>query len=225
MLNSQNSNVIRKCALFKGIDSNEVDLILNCLQAQIKDFPKNTMILEIGQKVDSIGIVMQGSAFVERVDCWGNRSILNKVEAGDMFAESLCCAELDNSHLDVVTTERCKIMFIDYKRIITTCSSACVFHTKLIENMLGILARKNIMLTGKIEHLTRRTTREKVLSYLSNCSMEAGSLEFDIPFNRQQLADFLAVDRSALSNELSKLRDEEVLEFNKNHFVLYELEQ
>lgn len=222
MFNEKIIGEIIKFPLFKGVEYDEARLVLNCLQAEIKNFPKNTTVLEIGEKTNYIGVILEGSVLTEKTDFWGNRSILNKITVGDVFAESVCCSETVSSPINAVTAVNCVIMFIDYKRIITTCSSSCVFHTKLIENMLGILAEKNIMLTAKMEYLTRRSIKEKLLAYLSDCSQRAKSMEFDIPFNRQQLADFLAVDRSALSKVLSDLRDEGVLEYKKSSFVLYE---
>lgn len=215
---------IEKCSLFRGIKESEIQLILNCLQAKIKTFDKGALIFAMGEKIERLGVVLSGSVFIEKADCWGNRSILAKAVGGDVFGEAMCCAEQECSQVDVTAAEKTAIMFVDYKKIITTCSSACVFHTALIENMLKILADKNLMLTGKIEHLTRRSTKEKLLSYLSYQSLQKGSADFEIPFNRQELADYLAVDRSAMSNELSKLRNDGVLEFHKNHFHLNEVE-
>lgn len=212
--------ILQSCPLFAGVEAQEIDSMLVCLQAQTKVFEKNANVLAMGERLRHVGVVLSGGAFVEKSDCWGNRSILTKVEAGDMFGEAICCAEVTDSQIDVTASEKSEIMFIDYKKIITTCSSACVFHSRLIANMLKILAGKNIMLTDKIEHLTRRTTREKLLSYLSSQAMKQGSSTFNIPFNRQELADFLAVDRSAMSAELGKLRSEGVLEYHKNHFTL-----
>ncbi len=212
--------VLQGCPLFAGVAADEIDSMLTCLQTQTKSFDKHESVLAAGEEVRQVGVMLSGSAFVEKMDCWGNRSIIAKVEAGDMFGEAMCCAEAAAIQISVTTAVRSEIMFIDYRRIITTCSLACVFHARLIENMLKILAQKNIMLTNKIEHLTRRTTREKLLSYLSARALAQGDSTFDIPFNRQELADYLAVDRSAMSAELSKLRDEGVLEFHKNHFSL-----
>ena len=129
---------------------------------------------------------------------------------------------LDNDEIlnNAVAVKQSVVLFLDVHRILTMCPSSCHFHGMLIRNLLSVIASKNKMLTQKLEYMSQRTTREKLLSYLSEQSLKAGCPSFDIPFNRQQLADFLSVDRSAMSNELCKMRDEGILLFEKNHFTL-----
>ena len=217
-------DLLLQCPLFKNITAENLRAVLGCLQVKTVDFEKNEYIYQTGSPIRNVGIILKGSACIEKIDCWGNRSILDKVAAGDMFGEALSCAEVDSSPVDVVAREKTTALFADYRKIITTCSSACVFHTALIENMLGILAGKNIMLTNKIEHITRRTTREKLLSYFSSAALKAGSRQFAISLNRQELADYLAVDRSAMSAELAKMKKDGILEYEKNRFVLHNAE-
>lgn len=216
--------ILMECSLFEGIAEQDLQSILSCLQAKIEEYEKNEHIYIMGQSITQVGIVVSGSARIEKLDCWGNRSILTKITAGEMFGEALSCASVSRSPINVAASEKTKVLFIDYYKIISTCSSACAFYTALIENMLKILAEKNIMLTNKIEHLTRRSTREKLLSYLSSTALKAGGKSFEIPLNRQELADYLAVDRSAMSHELGKMQAEGILEFNKSHFVLHDFE-
>ena len=121
---------------------------------------------------------------------------------------------------NAVAVRQSEVLFLDINRIITMCPSGCQFHGRLIRNLLSVIATKNKILTQKLEHMSQRSTREKLLSYLSEQAQRVGKESFDIPFNRQQLADFLSVDRSAMSNELSKMRKEGLLEFDRNHFVL-----
>lgn len=215
-------SLVAECTLFDGIDSENLAEIFQCLQVKIRTYEKNQVIFQLGQPMRETGIVMRGNVTIEKTDCWGNRSILAKVEAGDMFGEALACAAVPHSPIVAVAVEKAEILFIDYRKIVTVCSSACVFHSRLIENMMRTLARKNILLTNKIEHLTQRTTREKLLSYLSACALRKGQRSFTIPLSRQELADYLAVDRSAMSHELSKLRAEGVIDFRKNQFILCE---
>ncbi|HHU05525.1 MAG TPA: Crp/Fnr family transcriptional regulator [Clostridiales bacterium] len=211
---------LKKSALFSGIEADKISSMLSCLAARSSNFDKETYIYSPGDRVKNMGIVLAGGVYVVNEDYWGNRSIVSKLGPADMFGESFSCAEEEKLPIGVVTSEKSRILFIDYRKIITTCSSACVFHSALIRNMVQILAVKNILLMQKIEHITKRTTREKVLSFLSEQAAKAGSGTFDIPFNRQELADFLSVDRSALSSELGRMRDEGILRFNKNHFEL-----
>ena len=149
-----------------------------------------------------------------------NKNIVAFIEKGQLFGEAFACADLKILPVSVFSAEDSEIMLIDYRKIITTCSNTCSFHSKLIYNMLRIVANKNIILSQKIEFISKRTTKEKLLAYLSSEAKKAGSNSFSIPFSRQELADFLSVDRSAMSAELCKLRDSGVIEFNKNKFVL-----
>ena len=124
--------------------------------------------------------------------------------------------------MNILAASNCRILFLEVSKILTVCSSACEFHNRLIQNMLTLIARKNFQLNRKLEHMSKRSTKEKLLSYLSMESKKANAPTFTIPFNRQQLADYLSVDRSAMSNELCKLRDEGILQFHKNSFTLFE---
>ncbi|HOJ48528.1 MAG TPA: Crp/Fnr family transcriptional regulator [Bacillota bacterium] len=214
------SKILKNTGLFAGIEEENIDRLLGCLSARAAEFKKDVYIMSMGEKPSDVGIVLSGSVNIISEDYWGNRTIIAKATAGELFAEAFSCADVKKLPVSVVSAEKTSVLLIDYKKIITTCTSACVFHTSLIRNMLQILANKSIYLMKKIEHTARRTTREKLLSYLSDQAIAAESSSFDIPFNRQELADYLCVDRSAMSNELSKLRDEGILEFKKNHFVL-----
>lgn len=215
-----NSNILKKCPLFTGIDSKDIQTMLTCLQAKRKQYGKQEYVLTAGSSKAEMGIVTRGSVHVIKEDFWGNRMILAKAEVGQVFGEAFSCVESESLPISVVTAEETEVLFLNPKRVMTTCSSACQFHTSLIQNMIQLLAGKNIQLTEKIEHVTKRTTRNKLLSYLSGEAEKAGSSQFEIPFNRQELADFLAVDRSAMSNELCKMRDEGILEFWKQEFHL-----
>lgn len=211
---------LKQIPLFKGIGQKDLASMLQCLNAKEMSYKKQDIVLLEGQPVNSVGIVLSGTVQVIKEDYVGNRSIIMEIPQGNLFAEAFSCARTDKIPVTVVSVTDSEILWVDYKRITSTCSSACRFHTKLIENMLAILASKNILLNQKIEYLTKRTTREKVLSYLSDQAVRKGKDEFDIPFNRQELADFLCVDRSAMSSELSKLQQEGILQFHRNHFTL-----
>lgn len=207
-------------SLFAGISSDELPLLLNCLSARIRGYAKNEFIFIHGDRVTFIGMVLEGYVRIIRENYWGNRSILSQIGPGELFAEAFTCADVPTPEVSAIAAQPCRILLIDYKRIITTCPSSCGFHMRLIRNMIRILALKNIMLTQKMGHITMRTTREKVLSYLSARALEAGGSRFSIPYNRQELADYLSVDRSSLSAELARMRDDEILHFHKNQFEL-----
>lgn len=212
--------VIRSSKLFAGISEAELIAMLSCLGARIKEFPKEVFLLHCGDTAEAIGLVLSGSVLIIQEDIWGNRNIISKTGPGQTFATAFACAPGAVLDVSVLSESASVVMFLDVKRILTMCSSACAHHSRVIRNLLGELAEKNLLSNEKLTHLGQRSTRAKVLSYLSSEAQRLGRYEFDIPFSRQQLADYLAVERSGLSSELGKLRDEGVLEFHKNHFSL-----
>ncbi|MDR3231188.1 MAG: Crp/Fnr family transcriptional regulator [Synergistaceae bacterium] len=211
---------IKKCALFATVDESDLEALLNCLGATTDVFEKNDFIFRVDDAAVSVGLVLSGGVHVLQEDFWGNRAIVARVESGDSFGEAFSCAGVEKLPVAVVAAERSEVLFLDYGRTAGVCSSVCPFHVGLIENMMRILAEKNIALTQKMEHLTRRTTREKLLSWLSEQARRAGSNSFEIPFNRQELAEYLSVDRSAMSAELSKMRKENLLRCERSRFEL-----
>jgi CRP-like cAMP-binding protein len=212
--------VLRDCPLFAGTDEADLPALLKCLSPVLRAFEKNAQILVMGGTAASAGIVLSGGVRVVREDFWGNRNILAHIPPSGLFGEAFSCAGVDRLPVGVTAAEKSEVLFIDCKRIAAVCSAACAFHTGLVRNLLAVLARKNVALTQKMEHLTRRSTREKLLSYLSEQAERAGGALFSIPFNRQELADYLSVDRSAMSAELSRMRDERLLRCRRNHFEL-----
>ena len=211
---------IQGCALFSGIEASQLEVLLGCLMAVNRSYEKNGFIFSAGDDVSCVGVVLSGSVHVLQEDYWGNRRILSRIGASSLFGEAFSCGETESIPVSVLAAERSEILLLDYKRIVTSCSSACGFHTALIQNMMKILARKNIMLTQKMAIVTHRTTRERLLAYLSTQAVQAGSSRFTIPFNRQELSDFLSVERSAMSAELSRMQGEGLLHTNKSEFEL-----
>lgn len=216
----KNINILTKVPLFSEVAESDIFPMLGCLCANEKTFNKDEYILTEDSVPTEVGIILSGSVMIVKEDYWGNRDIISKLDVGDIFGESFLCAQESRIFVSVVAAEKTEVLFINYNKIVNTCSNACIFHAKLIQNMMKILASKNIMMNKKMQHVIQRTTKEKLLSYLSFEAKKAKSSTFTIPFNRQELADYLSVDRSAMSNELCKLRDEGILEFNKNNFRL-----
>jgi CRP-like cAMP-binding protein len=212
--------VLRKCPLFAGIEASNIEQILPCLSASVRRAEKNAFILSAEDSVSFVGLILSGNVHIVSEDFWGRKDILSQLGPGELFAESFSCAQVDRIPVSVVAMEHTEVMLVDCRKIITTCSSACAFHAQLIANMLQIIANKNIALMQKIEQLSKRTTREKLLAYLSDEAQKAGRSAFDIPFSRQEMADYLSVDRSAMSSELGRMRDEGLIEFDRNHFAL-----
>ena len=213
-------HVLQKCPLFSQIKKENLQTLLHCLGATVKTYHKRETILEEGHPAKHIGIVLSGCAQMIQLDYHGNRSIVSNVEPSELFAESFACAEVSAIPISIIAKEASEVMLIDCQRIIHSCSNACDFHQQMIYNLLKNVATKNLLFHQKIEITSKRSTREKLLSYLTLQAKKTGSQSFDIPFDRQELADYLEVDRSGLSAEISKLRKEGILLCHRNHFEL-----
>ena len=194
--------------------------MLHCLEVRPETFQKDEYILLAGDRVEAFGLVITGKVLIIQEDFWGNRNILAAVGAGHCFAETFACSPGAVLNVSVMAQTNVQVLFLNVKRILTTCPSTCSHHSRMIRNLLSELAEKNLRLNEKITHLGQRSRRAKILSYLSAEAQRHGSAEFDIAFSRQQLADYLSVDRSGLSMELSRMQEEGLLEYRKNHFVL-----
>ena len=212
--------VLHMAALFSGISDEELAAMLSCLGARIDTFPKGSRLLRAGEAVEEVGLVLAGSALIVQEDIWGNRNILSKTGPGQTFAEVFACAPGAVLNVSVEAESAVTVMFLHIKRVLSVCPSACSHHSRIIRNLLGELAEKNLRLNEKLTHMGQRTTRAKLMSYFSAEAQRRGGYEFDIPFSRQQLADYLGVERSGLSLELGKMRDEGLLDFHKSHFLL-----
>ena len=212
--------VLKKVPLFSGIEDEELTRMLCCLGAKIKSFDKKSTVFSEGDTAKFIGIVLEGSVMIYRDDYLGNRSILGESYEGELFAESFACAELDELPVAVVTNEKSAVMLIECAHILHTCHNGCSFHHRLIFNLMRDLATKNIDYHTKLEIISKRTTREKLLAYLEIKAKQSGSPAFEIPFDRQELADYLEVERSGLSSEIGKMKKEGIIDAYKNHFKL-----
>ena len=216
--------LLKQTTLFQGMTDTELESILHCQAPRCHQYARQDFLFHAGQRAHAIGIVLEGTVTVLKEDFWGNRNILAKLGPGQLFAEVYACTRNQPLDVSVMTDEGTTVLFLDVRRILTLCPSPCAFHARLIRNLLFAVAQKNLQLNAKLTHLTQRTTREKVLSYLSEESLKQGGPAFTIPFNRQQLADYLSVNRSALSKELCRLQEEGLLQFHKNHFTLLGLQ-
>ncbi|WP_312634688.1 Crp/Fnr family transcriptional regulator [Oscillibacter sp.] len=213
-------NVLKATELFRGIEEADFEPLLRCLQVRTVRYEKGQAVFSGGEQIREFGVVLTGQVQVIQDDYYGNRSILANIGPGNLFGESFACAGAKALPVGVMALDACELLFIDCGRLTAPCTRACDFHNRLIQNMLRIVSMKNIALTQKIEFTSRRTTREKLLAYLSAEARRAGGSRFAIPFNRQELADYLSVERSAMSAELGKLRDNGALNFHKNEFEL-----
>ena len=219
-LTEEDYEVIQKSILFKGISREELSSLLPCLGEYKKYYAKESWILRAGEELSSVGLLLSGAAHIERCDYWGNRHIVSAILPSDLFGEGYAAVPDSITSVSVQADENSSILFLNMSRMLHMCTSACPFHSRLIDNLVLLLAKRNLILNEKLTHITQHTLRDKILSYLSAESMRHHSSYFDIPFDRQQFADYLNAERSALSGELSKLKKEGVIDYQKNHFRL-----
>ncbi len=210
--------VLKRTRLFAGVADADIEAMLGCLAAAGRSYQKGEYALHAGEPVSSLLILLEGSLHIQTDDYWGNRAILGNVAVGEVFGEAYIAGGIPLN--DVVAVENSIVLCLDVQRLLSVCSSACKFHLLAVKNLFFALADKNRKLVAKLGYLSNRTTREKLLSYLSDEAKRSRSASFVIPYNRQQLADFLSVDRSAMSAELSKMRDDGLIAFHKNQFTL-----
>lgn len=213
-------SILKNSKMFHGITENEIASMLSCLSARTVSYKKNEYILRSGEQIHTVGMVLEGLALIADEDIWGNRNIISEISPGMLYAESYACLATLPAEISVLASDDTTVMLFDISKVLTVCSSGCNFHSRLIQNLLGTIANKNMLLTRKMSYLSKKTIRDKLLSYLSSESLKAGQVSFTIPFNRQELADYLFIDRSALSNEISKLQKEGILICKKNNFTL-----
>jgi len=204
--------------LFHRIAFSDFEQMLGCLSAKTVFHKKDDVILLSGDTINFVGLILSGSVKLIKEDIDGRFTILAKLNISDIFGETFACAGISQSPITLQADEDSEILFIDYKRIITSCTGACPFHATLIENMLKLISMKNLMLNQKIEILSKRTTREKLKCYFD--TQRGAAKKFSIPFNREELAHYICVDRSAMSNELCKMRDEGLIKFKRNEFEI-----
>ena len=206
--------------LFRGLDEAEITSLLGCLNAVERSFQKGEVILSEGSITENIGIVLSGMAVISCNDIWGNTSILGNVAPGSIFAEVYACIPGQPMLVTVSAVEDTSVLFMNVGRVLATCTNACPFHTRLVRNLLTVCAHKSLQLSQRIQHTSSKFIRGRLMSYFSECAKRAGSNSFLIPYNRQQLADYLNVDRSTMCNELSKMQKDGIIEYERNRILL-----
>lgn len=215
---------LSKTLLFRGISPQEIKRMMGCLQGVTRKYAKGETVHHAGELISTMGLILSGSVSVESDDVWGNRSILDKTGSGHIFAENYACLPGEPLMVNIVAAEATEVLFMRTDCMFTVCPHACGFHNQLIRNMLTISAQKSLSLSRRILHTSSKSIRGRLRSFLSYQATQQGSREFDIPFNRQQLADYLSVDRSAMSNELGKMQREGLIRFDRNHFTILDMD-
>ena len=211
---------LKKCGLFEEIEEENLTAMLDCLGAKVFSVKKDMTIFCEGTPAKYIGLILSGAVQMVQDDFYGNRSIVTSIGENGLFGESFACAGITSLPVSFIASKDCEIMLIDCKRITYTCCNACSFHKQVIFNLLHLVARKNLDFHQKIEITSKRSTKEKLMTYLLSVAKQTGSSSFTIPYDRQALADYLGVERSAMSSEIGKLRKEGIIECQKSHFTI-----
>lgn len=214
---------IKKSPLFLGVTEEELSRMLTCFGATVKKYESGDMIIRQGDIVSKIYMILEGNVYIEKDSYWGRRIIVQKLSDLNNIALGLVASRNIESTISAVCSKNATILVLNFNKCSTMCTNACNHHIALIQNMFKILSKENIELLEKIENISQKSIRDKLLTFLSNESLKNKSLSFEINFNRQELADYLNIDRSAMSFEMSKLKNEGVIDFEKNRFVLHEL--
>ena len=213
------SLILRNTGLFEGIEDDEMETMLKCLGAFTRRYAKDEFLFRRGDRTECLGVVLTGNVRVVREDWWGNRTVLGDVGAGMPICTEYACTS-DPLDVSIVANEPTEVMFLDVGRAANVCNSSCKFHNRLVKNLMRNLAGTSMVMNRRLDQLAKRSTREKICAFLSDQARAAGSSDFMIGMNRQEMADYLGVDRSAMSTELGKMQREGIIEFQKNHFVL-----
>ena len=212
--------ILRRSPLFRGIGPEELSALLDCMGGRPRRMKKGDTILAAGEPATHLGIVLTGRVQVSRLKADGQRIVMGEIRPGHLFAESFACARAEALPVTVTAGADGAVLLLDSGRLSAPCSAACSFHSRLISNLLSVLAHKNLALAGKVEYLSGRTIRERLLAYLEDLCLKAGKNTVTVPFDRQALADYLCVDRSALSRAIGQLRQEGVLDVDRGKFTL-----
>lgn len=213
-------NQIKTSPVFYGMSDEELKGLLECFNARVRKYEKGDMIIRQGDMITNIYLILSGEVNIEKDSYWGRRIIISRLGKNENLALSFVGSKDVESNIDAVAVEDTVVLVLSYEKCTSMCQNACTRHKILINNLFQILSKENIELIQKIENVSQKSIRDKLLTYLSNEAQKKHSNSFDINFNRQDLADYLNVDRSAMSFELSKLQKEGIIEYNKNHFEL-----
>ena len=208
--------------LFRGMEPSDINEMLGCLLAKERTDKKGEIIFPEGSPTEQIGVVLTGRVVIELGDVWGNNSVLSSIGPGGVFAEAYACVPGEPLMVNVTAAEDTEALLLNIKRVLEPCSKVCPYHVRLVRNLLALCAGKNLQLSRRVLHTGPKSIRKRLLSFFSECIKRTGSYSFDIPYNRQQLADYLSVERSALSNELSIMQRDGLIRYEKNHFDVME---
>lgn len=204
--------------LFENVQNNEVLELLKCIGIKTKVFRKNAFILKAGSKIDYLAVILGGRAVMSKTDSFGKQTVIEELKMNDIFGHNIVCCGLDKSPVDVIAENECEVLFLPFEKVVTPCAKLCPYHLQLIKNVMKMISKRNSLLNDKIDIIGQKTTRDKIMALLE--TYHNGQRVFSIPYTREEMAKFLCVDRSAMSRELCRMRDEGILKFSKNHFEI-----
>ena len=212
--------LIKKSPLFQGITETELEKMLKCFGAQIKNYKKDDLIIRQGDVISKVYLIIKGEVNIEKESYWGRRIIIQKLYPNNNIGLALVASKNSESSINAVCIQNAVILTLAFSNCTSMCNNACSHHRALIQNLFKIISKENLELIEKIENISQKSIRDKLLTYLSNESIKNKGGVFEIPFNRQELADYLNIDRSAMSFELSKMQKDGLIKFEKNKFML-----
>lgn len=218
--NSQKAEKLNDWRLFHGIEQDNLPVMLGCLGYRMETYKKGEFISMEGEHLENIGLVVKGSVDMIKEDFWGNKTILMRMRQGSVFGETFICGSASLATVSFCAASDTEVLFLPFKRVMHTCTNACAFHHRLVENMVQLIADKNLELMRKVEVVTKKTLREKILAYLSQQAQQEGGSYFEIPLGRIELAEYVCADRSALTRELNAMKEEGLLDYDRNMFRL-----
>lgn len=202
--------------LFEDIQNNEVLDLLKCIGIKTKNYKKGSYILKKDAKIDFLGVILEGNAEITKTDFLNRQIIIENLSVNNIFGHNIVCLGINKSPVDIIAKSNCEILLLPFEKVINPCNKLCKYHLLLIKNIMKMISKRNSLLNDKLDIIGQKTTREKILALLENYKTEEGV--FSIPYSREEMARFLCVDRSAMSRELCKMRDEGILKFHKNYF-------
>lgn len=213
-------NQIKNSPVFFGMSDEELQGLLKCFDARVRKYEEGEIIIRQGDMIKNVYLILKGAVNIEKDTYWGRRMIISQLSENNNIALAFVASKNIESNVDAITVKDSELLILNYDKCISMCSNVCTRHKVLINNLFEILSKENLELIQKIENISQKTIREKLLTYLSNEAKRHRNNSFDIPFNRQDLADYLNIDRSAMSFELSKLKKEGIIAYDKNKFIL-----
>ena len=213
-------DTLKHTGLFEGVAESEIEAMSRCLNVTKSRSSKGEFLYRCGECMDSMFIVLSGNIQILKEDYWGNRTVLADKSKYDVVGTGYACATGERLDVSIMASEQSEVVFLEVGRVAKTCPSSCEFHSRVVMNLLRVLATDSLDLNGRLDRMAKKTTRDKIRAFLSDHARMAGSNEFFITMNRQQMADHLGVDRSAMSSELGKMKKDGIIDFDKNHFIL-----